>query len=95
MPGGPVYTYDQILNDPHTKARNMVVEMEHPKIGRMKSLGLPIKSTGELLQIRTAARWLGQHSDEILKDIGYAPARIATLHDSGVVYDKYRKQTVA
>ena len=72
----------------------MVVEMEHPKIGRMKSLGLPIKSTGDLVKIRTAAPWLGQHSDEVLKDIGYAAAKIAALHDAGVVYDKYRKQAV-
>ena len=52
VPGGPVYTYDQILADPHIKARKMVVEIDHPKIGRMKSLGIPVKSTGELLSIR-------------------------------------------
>ncbi len=95
VPGGPVYTYDQTLSDPHIKARNMVIEMDHPKIGRMKLLGLPIKSSGELVQIRTAAPWLGQHSDDVLKDLGYDQARIAALHDAGVVYDKYRKQTVA
>ena len=59
VPGGPVYTYDQILADPHIKARKMVVEIDHPKIGRMKSLGIPVKSTGELLAIRKPAPWLG------------------------------------
>ena len=46
------------LADPHIEARKMVVEIDHPKIGRMKSLGIPVKSTGELLQIRRAAPWL-------------------------------------
>ncbi len=90
VPGGPVYTYDQILADPHIKARNMVVEMDHPKIGRLKAMGIPVKSTGELLSIRQAAPWLGQHTDEILKEIGYADREIHALHTEGVLYDKYR-----
>ena len=74
FPAGPVYTYDQILADPHIKARNMVVEMDHPKIGRMKTLGLPVKSTGELTSIRTPAPWLGQHSEEVLRGLGLSGA---------------------
>ena len=95
VPGGPVYTYDQILGDPHIKARKMVVEIEHPKIGRMKSLGLPIKSTGDLTQIRAPAPWLGQHSDEVLKSIGYKDEQLAALHTEGVIYDKYREKATA
>ena len=78
VPGGPVYTYDQILADPHIKARRMVVEMDHPKIGRMKAMGIPVKSTGDLLEIREPAPWLGQHSDAVLRDLGYG-AEVATL----------------
>jgi crotonobetainyl-CoA:carnitine CoA-transferase CaiB-like acyl-CoA transferase len=95
VPGGPVYTYDQILSDPHIKARKMVVEIDHPKIGRMKSLGLPVKSTGELVQIRTAAPWLGQHSDEILKSIGYQDEQLAALHAQDIIFDKYRAKAPA
>ena len=95
VPGGPVYTYGQILDDPHIKARNMVVEIDHPKIGRMKSLGLPVKSTGELTAIRTAAPWLGQHTREVLRGLGYADADIAALFNAAVVYDKYREKTNA
>ncbi|HZN22858.1 MAG TPA: CoA transferase [Burkholderiales bacterium] len=91
VPGGPVYTYDQILADPHIKARNMVMEMDHPKIGRMKAMGIPVKSTGELLSIREAAPWLGQHTDDVLKEIGYRDRDIETLHAEGVLYDKYRE----
>ena len=91
VPGGPVYTYDQILADPHIKARDMVVEIDHPKIGRMKSLGIPVKSTGELLSIRRAAPWLGQHSAEILKEAGYGERDIEALYTEGVLYDRCRE----
>jgi formyl-CoA transferase len=92
VPGGPVYTYDQILSDPHIKARRMVVEIDHPRIGRMKSLGIPVKSTGELLEIRQPAPSLGQHTDEVLKALGYNADHIEKLYSEGVLYDKYRDQ---
>jgi crotonobetainyl-CoA:carnitine CoA-transferase CaiB-like acyl-CoA transferase len=76
VPGGPVYGYEQTLNDPHVRARQMVVDIEHPKIGTMKTLGLPIKSTGELTAIRRAAPWLGQHSEEVLRGMGYGDAEV-------------------
>ena len=90
VPGGPVYTYDQTLADPHVQARKMVVEMDHPKIGRMKAMGIPVKSTGELLTIRTPAPWLGQHSTEVLKAAGYSEAELERFYAEGVLYDKYR-----
>jgi crotonobetainyl-CoA:carnitine CoA-transferase CaiB-like acyl-CoA transferase len=95
VPGGPVYSYDQILADPHIKARNMVVEIDHPKIGRMKSLGLPVKSTGDLVAIRRAAPWLGQHSAEVLKEAGCASDELERLFAAGVLYDKYRATATA
>ena len=90
VPGGPVYGYDQILSDPHIKARQMVVDIEHPKIGPMKTLGLPLKSSRDLTAIRKPAPWLGQHSDEVLREVGYSPADVARLFEGGVVYDRYR-----
>jgi crotonobetainyl-CoA:carnitine CoA-transferase CaiB-like acyl-CoA transferase len=90
VPGGPVFGYDEIMRDPHIKARNMVVDMDHPIIGRMKTIGMPIKSTGELTAIRKPAPWLGQHSAEVLRGLGCAGADIDALFASGVVYDKFR-----
>jgi crotonobetainyl-CoA:carnitine CoA-transferase CaiB-like acyl-CoA transferase len=90
VPAGPVYGYDQIMNDPHIKARKMVMEIDHPKIGRMKTIGLPIKSTGELTAIRLPAPWHGQHTEEVLRGIGYDGADVETLFDEGVIFDRYR-----
>jgi len=95
VPAGPVYTYDQALADPHIQARNMVVEVDHPIIGRMKNMGSPVKTSGEFTKIRMPAPWLGQHSNEVLKSLGYKAGQIAALHAQGVVYDKYREKATA
>ena len=69
VPGGPINSYDQALNDPHFLARDMVVEVQHPKAGRMKTLGIPAKMSGTPGQIRRAAPVFGQDTDEVLKDL--------------------------
>ncbi len=90
VPGGPVYRYDQALADPHIAARNMVEEIDHPKIGRMKMMGRPIKSTGDLTAIRKPAPWLGQHSVEVLRSLEYPEKEIESLFSEEIVYDRYK-----
>jgi crotonobetainyl-CoA:carnitine CoA-transferase CaiB-like acyl-CoA transferase len=90
VPGGPVYTYDQTMSDPHVLARRMIVDIDHPKIGPMKTLGLPVKSTGQLTEIRQPAPWLGQHTEEVLREIGYGDGDVRALFADGVVYDSDR-----
>jgi len=92
VPAGPVNRYDQTLADPQIAARRMVVDIEHPKIGPMKTIGLPLKSTGELTQIRRPAPWLGQHSEEVLRSLGYGAREIEALFADEVVYDRYRSE---
>jgi crotonobetainyl-CoA:carnitine CoA-transferase CaiB-like acyl-CoA transferase len=91
VPGGPVYGYDETLKDPHVQARKMVVDIDHPKIGPMKTIGMPIKSTGELTAVRLTAPWLGQHSEEVVRGLGYSDADVAALFESGVIFDRYRE----
>jgi hypothetical protein len=50
-----------------------------------------VKSTGELLAIREPAPWLGQHTDEVLRDIGYDEGAVQALYAAGVLYDQYRE----
>ena len=85
VPGGPVYTYDQTLADPQVLARRMVVDIEHPRIGPMKMIGLPLKSAGELTQIRTPAPVLGQHTREVLAELGYGEAEAHDLLAAHIV----------
>lgn len=90
VPGGPVYRYDQILADPHIQARNMVEEIDHPKIGRMKMMGRPLKSSADLTAIRAPAPLLGQHSAETLRGLGYPDEEIERLFAEEVIYAEGR-----
>ncbi len=95
VPGGPVFNYEQALSNEHSKARRMVVEIDHPKIGRMKVLGNPVKASAELARSRTPAPWLGQHTGEVLGELGYSSGQIAALFADGVIYDRYREAVPA
>jgi crotonobetainyl-CoA:carnitine CoA-transferase CaiB-like acyl-CoA transferase len=85
FPCGPIRTYDEVFEDPHTQAREMVVEMDHPVEGRIKGLGIPIKMSGTPGEVRSAAPLLGQHTDEILARAGYPEHEIEDLREKGVV----------
>jgi crotonobetainyl-CoA:carnitine CoA-transferase CaiB-like acyl-CoA transferase len=91
VPGGPVYTYEECLNDPHVRARNMVLELDHPVIGRMKAMGHPVKSTGHIAEIRRPAPLLGEHSREVLSGLGMADGEIDRLVGGGAVHDGARR----
>jgi len=95
VPGGPVFNYVQAFDNEHSRARNMVAEIDHPKIGHMKILGNPVKASAELARSRTPAPWLGQHTAEVLKGLGYDDAQVASLFTDGVVYDQYWAQAIA
>jgi len=90
LAAAPVQDASDLARDPQLRARGFIVEIDHPRIGRMKSLGIPVKSTGELLEIRNPAPWLGQHTAEVLSGVGYASSEIDRLYTEGVLYDRYR-----
>ncbi|MGQ4810381.1 Acetyl-CoA:oxalate CoA-transferase [Candidatus Entotheonellaceae bacterium PAL068K] len=85
IPCGPVYRYDQVFDDPHVQHRQMAVEVDHPKAGRMTITNTPLKLSQTPGRVRLPAPTLGQHTDEILGRLGYDAATIAQYHDEGVV----------
>jgi crotonobetainyl-CoA:carnitine CoA-transferase CaiB-like acyl-CoA transferase len=87
VPGGPVYTYEQCLADPHVVARRMVVDVEHPRIGPMKAMGHPVKSSGDIASIRTPAPMLGQHTRAVLGSLGYSETEIRAMLDNGAAFE--------
>jgi formyl-CoA transferase len=70
VPAGPIHDYAQVVADPHTKSREMVVEMEHPEAGTVYGLGIPIKLSATPGSIRRPAPLLGEHNDEIRAELG-------------------------
>ncbi|MFD2445429.1 CaiB/BaiF CoA transferase family protein [Bacillus sp. CGMCC 1.16607] len=76
IPSGPIYSYDQTLNDPHIKERKMILEYEHPEAGLMKTLGFPAKFSKTPGQLTKPAPTLGQHNEEILQESGLFSGKI-------------------
>ncbi len=68
VPAGPVLNHVQALSDPQTLAREMVTEVEHPRAGRMKTLGVHIKLSATPGSVRRPAPLLGEHTGEVLAD---------------------------
>ncbi len=85
IPTGPINSYAEALNDHHLRARQMVVDTEHPTLGRLQTLGTPLKMSKTPLTPGRPAPLLGEHTREVLVDAGYAAAEIDALRDEGVV----------
>jgi len=80
IPCGPINTVDRVLSDPQVQARNMIVDIEHPIAGHLKMPGLPIKLSGTPGAVEKPAPLLGQHTEEILKDLlGLDAGQVAEL----------------
>jgi crotonobetainyl-CoA:carnitine CoA-transferase CaiB-like acyl-CoA transferase len=63
----------------------MVVEVDHPIVGRMKTLGVPIKLSATPGAVTRPAPLLGQHTDEVLAELGYTPDEIVALRQSKAI----------
>ena len=77
IPAGPVMNHVEVYDDPQTKAREMAVEVEHPKVGTMKTIGVPVKLSETPGSIRKPAPLLGEHTDEVLAEWGALAAQAA------------------
>jgi crotonobetainyl-CoA:carnitine CoA-transferase CaiB-like acyl-CoA transferase len=87
VPVGPIKTVAEVLDDdPHVKARDMVVELEHPVIGTTKALGVPVKLSETPGAVTRPAPTLGQHTVQILTEVGYSADEIEAMREAGVVF---------
>ena len=85
IPCGVINRPDDALADAHILARGMVVEFTHPALGSYKSLGNPINMDGTPITYRRPAPLLGEHNEEILTELGYAPEEVAALMQAGTL----------
>ncbi|MBI5285111.1 MAG: CoA transferase [Chloroflexi bacterium] len=81
----PVYSLEEALRDPHNLARDMVIEVDHPKLGKVKHIGIGTKLSDTPGSVRSTAPLAGQHTDAVLASIGLDAAAIAALKERGVV----------
>jgi len=85
IPCGPIYTIDKLFNDPQVLHRKMVEELDHPKAGIIKVTGIPIKLSDTPGEILTAPPFLGQHTIEILHDLGYSERDIKAMYQDNII----------
>jgi CoA:oxalate CoA-transferase len=85
VPCGRVMSLADVFSDPQVLAQEMVLEAEHPGHGPVRMTGFPVKLDATPARLRRPAPRLGEHTEGVLRDLGYAPDRIASLRAAGVV----------
>jgi formyl-CoA transferase len=85
VPCGPIYTVDQVFADPQVQHLGAATEVEHPKLGRFKVLAQPARLSRTPGKVVAPTPEIGEHTDEVLKELNYNAAEIAKLRQGGVV----------
>ncbi|MEV5751329.1 CaiB/BaiF CoA-transferase family protein [Actinoallomurus sp. NPDC052308] len=85
VPVGPINTVPEALAHPQVRARDMVVEVDHPGAGRLRMVGSPLKLSAHPPAVRSAPPGLGEHTDEVLAELGLGPDEIAAMREEGAV----------
>ncbi len=86
VPGGPMLTLDQVYADPHVHAREMDMIIEHPVAGPVHAIGFPVKYSATPGRITRPAPVLGQHSLQILRELGVSDEECRRLESEGVIH---------
>ena len=83
LPAGPVLTIPEMHRDPQALARGVITEVEHSRLGPVKTIGLPIAFSGTPGGPQSGAPFYGEHTAEVLTEDGYSEAEIADMLASG------------
>jgi len=84
IPCGPILSMEELAAEPSLRATGTVVEVDHPKRGKYLSVGNPIKMSDSPSEV-TRSPLLGEHTDEVLVELGYGPEQIAAMREEKVV----------
>jgi crotonobetainyl-CoA:carnitine CoA-transferase CaiB-like acyl-CoA transferase len=82
---GPILHIDEVFRDPQVLHQKMLLEIDHPTVGKMKTLGFPAKLSRTPAQLGLPPPLIGQHTEEVLKELGYGADAIAKMQADGVV----------
>jgi crotonobetainyl-CoA:carnitine CoA-transferase CaiB-like acyl-CoA transferase len=82
---GKVYEPEEMVADPQVQARDMIVEVKHPSHGPVREFGIPIKLSATPGAVRAAAPHTGEHTDQVLRELGLSAGEIAALREKKIV----------
>ena len=85
VPVGPINTLDEVFADPVVRHLGLVAEVDHPTAGRVRAPGIPVRMSGSPPSVRRAPPLLGQHTDEVLGELGYTAEEVAALRHDGAI----------
>jgi glutaryl-CoA transferase len=85
VPSGPINDLAAVFADPQVGARRMVESVAHPTAGELRTTGIPFKLSLTPGSVRSAPPLLGQHTDEVLAELGFAPDEVARMRAAGAV----------
>ncbi len=85
VPSGPIYAMDGVFADPQVKHIGAAAEVDHPKLGRYKLIAQAAKLSRTPASVKTPTPELGQHTDEILTELGLSKTEIVSLRERGVI----------
>jgi len=81
----PVYSIEELASDPQLIARGMIQEIPHPVLGSVRQVGSMLKMSASPFRVRNWTTKFGQHTNEILRELGFSARRIAALRKAGVI----------
>ncbi len=85
VPCGPIYSLSEVFSDPQVLHREMLVRVPHPRAGEVALTGIPIKMSETPGAVRSHPPLLGEHTEEVLADLGYSPEDIKALREKGAI----------
>ncbi|KZV68827.1 CAIB/BAIF family enzyme [Peniophora sp. CONT] len=85
VPHGPINNIEQTFEHPQALARGAVVEVDHPRAGPIKMVAPAVSYNGKKMPVTRPPPWLGQHTDEVLSELGYSEKDVAVLRSEKIV----------